>query len=285
MCKVKSRKRKNLTTQWSNIYIGISIIFVFGFGLFLTSKLYLADSLELNQTPLNQEFDLRSNGKFTIKEWVYDEPSNKMQITLVTNGIKNYNSELDFISVARSHLNKQLPTEVKYSANDIYIIQIQDVPKDFEQIAVRLFKSEVNFDEIFDKEQMDKTKKGNVISSIYTDHRIVKRAEVVEQDLNKYAIEMTEEILAETEDEMENLTRSIEKIEHVNARIMNEIDKLREELLYQTVEEQVETSNEIFTLEKEIEGYELERKTIESDIKNLEVKTKKLTQRKRDLEI
>src|SRR3954463_3713967 len=133
----KKVKRKRLTTQWSNLYVTLTLLFVLGFGFFLTSKVFIADELDILNTEIGKEYNLSTNGKFTIKDWVYDEQKNKMQVTLITSNMRNYLSELNFKAVARVNLENELPTEVVYSSNDIYIINIDNVPKQFQQVALR----------------------------------------------------------------------------------------------------------------------------------------------------
>ncbi|MGM9988800.1 MAG: coiled-coil domain-containing protein [Bacillaceae bacterium] len=282
---MKKKKRKNLTIKWSNYYIAVALFFILGFGFFSTSKLYMAENLEINQTPLNTEFDLRANGKFMINDWKYDSKENKMEVILVTNGIKNYRSELDFIAVARSNMKKQLQTKVMYNDNDIYILHINNVPKDFQQVALRLVKSEISFQDIFNEEKMEVENNEAVISSIYTDQRKVKREEVTEKDMKEYAISITQSMIEVSEKQIINKEKQIKKVETVIKGLNEEIEKLKVENLYKTVDEQVETNNEIYQLEKEIEQYKAEIEKFSQDIKNITSKIDRLTQRKRDLEI
>jgi chromosome segregation ATPase len=278
-------KRKKLTTQWSNMYVALTLLFVLGFGFFLTSKVFVADELDILNTEIGKEYSLSTNGKFTIKDWVYDEQKNKMQVTLITSNMRNYLSELNFKSIARVNLENELPTEVVYSSNDIYIINIDNVPKQFQQVSLRLVKKDVSFIEEFEQDKAtNKKEKEKLLTSIYADQRVVKKEEIIKTDVKHYAIKVTDEMIEESKNEVTKLNKNIEGetklIDHIN----NEITKLKGELIYQTLEEQTETNNKIYQLEKEIETQNREIKNLQLDIQSYEAKIERLEQRKRDLE-
>ena len=281
----KKEKRKRLTTQWSNLYVALTLLFVLGFGFFLTSKVFIADEIDILNTEIGKEYNLSTNGKFTIKDWVYDEQKNKMQVTLITSNMRNYLSELNFKAVARVNLENELPTEVVYSSNDIYIINIDNVPKKFQQVSLRLVKKDVSFIEEFEQDKVtNEKKKEKLLTSIYADQRTVKKDEVIETDVKHYAIKVTDEMIEESKNEITQLNKNIEGetklIDHIN----NEITKLKGELIYQTLEEQTETNNEIYQLEKEIENQNRGIKNLQLDSQSYEAKIERLEQRKRDLQ-
>src|SRR5690606_3009404 len=149
-------KKKNLKLNVSNLYILAAFLFILGFGFFGTSKLFMAEDVPVNQSPLHTEMDLRANGKFTINDWTYDEKQNLMEVTLVTNGMQDYLTQLDFTAVSREKLSKKLPTEIVYNESDIYVIHIKEVPKDFNQMALRLNKDEKDFEKLFNEEEQVK---------------------------------------------------------------------------------------------------------------------------------
>lgn len=277
-------KRKNLTIQWSNLYIAITLFFVLGFVFFLTSKMFIADELDILNTEIGKEHNLNSNGKFTIKEWIYDEEKNQMQVTLITSNMRNYLSELNFKSVARVNVKKELPTEVVYSSNDIYIINIKDVPKNFQQVALRLVKKDILLDEEFDQKSSDNSNdKEKLVTSIYADERVVKRGSIEEDDVKKYAIKVTDEMIEESKKEVAKLNKKIDNEKKLIERVNNEINTLKNEIIYQTLEEQEQTNNNIYNLEKEIVSTEKKIEDLQLDIKAIETKIERLEQRKRDL--
>lgn len=284
MAKNKKEKRYRLRTQWSNLYVAITLIFFLSFGFFLTSKIFIADELDILNTEIGKEFNLNSNGKFTINDWVYDENSNQMQVTLITSDMRSYLSELDFKSVARSNLKNPLETEVVYSSNDIYIVNINGVPKDFQQVSLRLLKEKVDVSQEFDEENLQKQNdKDNLITSIYADQTVVKKSEIEESNVRDYAISVTEKMINDTQKDSEKVENEIQNQEILIEKIQEEISKLKGELLYQTLEEQTETNNEIYSLEKEITTTEREIEKMSIDIESYKTKIKRLEQRIIDL--
>lgn len=284
MAKKKKEKRYRLRTQWSNLYVAITLIFFLSFGFFLSSKIFMADEIDILNTKVGKEFNLNSNGKFTINDWVYDEKSNQMQVTLITSDMRNYLSELDFKSVARSDLDNPLETEVVYSSNDIYIVNIYKVPKDFQQVSLRLLKDKVDLSQEFKEEKTKKqTEKDNLITSIYADQTVVKRGGISEGDVRDYAISVTEKMINDSVKDSENVELEIEKNKKLIEKIEEEIAKLKGELLYQTLEEQTETNNEIYSLEKEITTTNREIEKLSIDIESYKTKIKRLEQRITDL--
>ncbi|MGB6405902.1 MAG: hypothetical protein WBF39_00420 [Planococcus donghaensis] len=284
MAKKKKQKRYRLRTQWSNLYIAITLIFVASFGFFLSSKIFFADDLDVLNTEIGKEFNLNSNGTFTIDDWVYDKNSNQMQVTLITSDMRSYLSELNFASVARSDLDNPLETEVVYSSNDIYIVNIKEVPKNFQQVSLRLLKDEVELSKNFEEEKTKKqNEKDNLITSIYADQTVVKRGEISEGEVRDYAISVTNKMIADTENESKKTEKEIENRNLLIEKIQEEISKLKGELLYQTLEEQTETNNEIYNLEKEIETINKEIENFNVDIESYNTKIKRMDQRITDL--
>jgi hypothetical protein len=279
-------KKKNLKLNVSNLYILAAFAFILGFGFFGTSKLFMAEDIPINQSPLHEEMDLRANGKFSINDWTYDKEQGLMEVTLVTNGIQDYMTQLDFTAVSRENLSRGLPTEIVYNESDIYVIHIKDVPKDFNQMALRMNKDEKEFEDLFAEDtKSEEAEEGQIISTIYTDERVVKEEQIQDKNFNEYALEITEELIAEAQKDIEKLEGKIVVTDDIIAEIQLEIERLQTDLLYQTVEEQVETNNDVFDLQKDIEDYEKEKQVLNEDIKNLQYKMERLKQKQYDLNI
>lgn len=280
------KKRKNLKINVSNIYIGVTFIFILGFGFFGSSKFFIAEDIPINQTELNTQFDLRANGKFSINNWIYDESKNLMEVTLVTNGMKDYSTDLDFSSISKKDLKKELPIETVFNDNEIYILHIKNVPKNFEQVAIRLHRSETNMQDVF-LEEDEIESKGNekIISTVYTDERKVERKSVEKKDNRSYLIQVTDEIIEDTIKRNKDTNKKIEKINSMNESLNEEIETLKKDLLYETLDEQIETNNKIYRLEREMESKNKDIEIMQQDIKNMESKIERLKQKKRDISL
>lgn len=277
-------KKKNLKINVSNLYILAAFVFILGFGFFGTSKFFFAEDIPVNQTELHQDLDLKANGKFTINGWTYDKEKELMEITLVTNGIQDYTTHLDFTAVSRENLSAELPTEIVYSESDIYVIRIEEVPDDFNQMALRLNKDEKDYEELF-ADQLPEKEQGNILTTIYTDQRVVEAEQILEKNFTEYAIEITAGLIVEAENEIKKAEDELVGMDEIIGEIQDEIERLGMDLLYQTVEEQVETNNEIFKLQEDIEDYEGEKKILTENIQNIRHKIERLKQKQYDLNI
>lgn len=281
---MKKQKRKNLKLDMSNLYVVLALFFVLGFGFFGTSKIFMAEEIPINQTELNTEFDLRSNGKFSINSWIYDEEKNKMEVIIVTNGMRDYSSELDFTSISRKNLKQELPVDVVFNDNEIYILHINKVPKNFDQLAIRLHKTEWNMKDIFAEPESVKENE-KLVSTIYTDERVVERKPVDKKDNKEYTVQVTNDIIKQTKEKKDEMNKKIERANEVNEGLNEEISNLKSDLLYQTMEEQIETNNKIYQLEREVESNKKEIEIMQQDIKNMDLKIEKLNQKIRDIKI
>lgn len=279
------KKRKNLTMNISKVYVFVSFIFIMGFVFFGTSKLFIAEEVPINQTELNTEFDLRASGKFSINSWIYDEEKNIMEVTIVTNGMKDYSSELDFSSISKSNLKQELPIETVFNDNEIYILHISKVPKNFEQVALRLHRSEKNMQDIFIEEDIDSKTNKKLVSTVYTDERKVDRGTIELKSNRSYLLQVTEDIITETNVKKEDINKKIEKVILLNEDLNNEIEDLKKDLLYETLDEQIDTNNKIYRLEREVESKEKDIDLMRQDIKNMDSKIERLKQKKRDISL
>lgn len=282
------QKRKKLKTKLHQVYTGLASFIILGFAFFYTSKLFFVDAADILNTEINKELSINSSVSFTINEWIYDDESNRMQVTLLTNNMTDYLSDLKFISVSRTNLSRELPTKIVYNTRDIYIIMIEQVPKEFDQVAVRFVREEVNFEDIFSYNAEENVQnlevKSKVLASIYADQRVVASGEVKQQKVKEYALNVTNEMIELTEIERSNRMKEIQKNTLIISKIHEEIELLKEEIIYQTIAEQDETNNKIFNLEKEIEDLNQQNSIILADVDSLDAKVKRLTQRKRDLQ-
>lgn len=263
------------------MYICLAAIFILGFMFFGTSKLFIAEEIPINQTELNTEFDLRANGKFSINSWVYDEKLNLMEVILVTNGMKDFSNKLDFTSVSKKNLKQEMPVKVVFNDNEIYILHINKVPKKFEQVAIRLHKSEKDMLDVFVEDNENENEK--IVSTVYADERKVERGSIEKKDNRSYLVQVTENLIDKTKEQKEEIIQRIEIIASFIEDLNEEIKTLKKDLLYQTMDEQIETNNMIYRLERDVEMKKKDAENLQQDIKNMDSKVERLNQKKRDV--
>lgn len=270
------KKRHNLSNNPSKIYLVTTMIFLLSFGFFLTSKLYITETDDVLQTAIGKEFELYGSKKITINDWAYDEEKNKMQIILITNNLSSYLTELNFYAISKLDTSKKLDTKVEYESNDIYIISINNIPKNFNQISLKIEENSIG-------SKTDDTKKQ--VASFYTDERVVERASLNEEELNSFAIKATDEMINEANKSITNSKKTVEDKQNQIKNIELQIAKLKQDLTFQTLEEQTETNNEIFGLKNQIISFENEIKELEIEQAAYNEKINKLKQRKKELNL
>jgi len=270
------KKRHNLSNNPSKIYLVTTMIFLLSFGFFLTSKLYITETDDVLQTAIGKEFELYGSKKITINDWAYDEEKNKMQIILITNNLSSYLTELNFYAISKLDTSKKLDTKVEYESNDIYIISINNIPKNFNQISLKIEENSIG-------SKTDDTKKQ--VASFYTDERVVERASLNEEELNSFAIKATDEMINEANKSITNSKKTVEDKQNQIKNIELQIAKLKQDLTFQTLEEQTETNNEIFGLKNQIISFENEIKDLEIEQAAYNEKINKLKQRKKELNL
>ena len=286
-----TQKRKRLRTKIHIVYSLVAFFIIGGFAFFYSTKLFIADTVDILNTEIGKEFAINNLSKFTVNEWVYDEETNKMQVTLITSNLTDHLSDLEFVAVSKSNLKKSLPTKVVYSTHDVYMIMIEDVPKNFGQVALRLVKQEIDLDKMLSIDTINSSEsdeqakiKDSILVSIYADQRVIETGTVKQQKVKEYAFKITNELITETENSRELLMKDIQKNTLFISRIKEEIEVLKKELIYQTTAEQDVTNNKIFSLENEIESFEKKNSDILVDVDSFDAKIERLIQRKRDLQ-
>ncbi|WEA41783.1 hypothetical protein [Lysinibacillus fusiformis] len=286
-----TQKRKRLRTKIHIVYTLVAFFIIGGFAFFYSTKLFIADTVDILNTEIGKEFAINNLSKFTVNEWVYDEETNKMQVTLITSNLTDHLSDLEFVAVSKSNLKKSLPTKVVYSTHDVYMIMIEDVPKNFGQVALRLVKQEIDLDKMLSIDTINSSEsdeqakiKDSILVSIYADQRVIETGTVKQQKVKEYAFKITNELITETENSRELLMKDIQKNTLFISRIKEEIEVLKKELIYQTTAEQDVTNNKIFSLENEIESFEKKNSDILVDVDSFDAKIERLIQRKRDLQ-
>lgn len=281
----KKVKKKNLNFNTSMVYLSTTLIFIAVLVLFLTSRMYMAEVIPMKYTELNVVNDLYSDGKITINEWKYDEKQNTMEVILKADKVKDFDSDLNFSAVSRVNRQRYLEVEVPYKENDIYVVVIKNVPKQFEQIALRIDKEYNDYYDLFTEDEEVKDKETNTIVALYTDQRVVDRGTIESKSPKKYAIQIVSSLIEDAESNSSNIRKSIEKVDKAIEVLRAEVSEKQEDKIYQTAEEQLETDSSIHSLLYKIEEMEDDKVKKEEEIIINDKKIEKLIQKKNDLEM
>lgn len=283
MSKNKTKKKK-LGSNISIIYISTSLIFVALFVVFISSKLYMEENIPIKFNELNVVYDLKSKGKLTINEWKYDEDKNIMEVVLLTDGIKNYDNDLSFSAISRVDRKKLLDINIPYAEDDIYVVHINNVPKNFEQIALKVGRNSNEYSDLFIEGETEE-KETDTVSVLYTDQRVVKIGKVEEKNAKKYAIEVAITMTGKLQDDIISIAESNKNIDKAIELLNVQIEEKEDDKIYQTAEEQLDTNAEIHSLMYKITELEAEKLSNSELVLVNEKKIEKMNQKKNDLEM
>lgn len=269
----KTIKRKNLSMNPSKMYLILTFVFALLLVFFLTSKFFITDQEDILQTALNEKIGFSNSRSVTVNDWIYDKEKNEMQVTLLTENLSNYTTDVDFFSLSVLNTKEKLITDVVYESNDIFIINIQNVPKNFNQLSLK----------ITEQTQYNDEKEERVIVSLYTDERVVKEKTITEKSINEYAARAVDEMIRESNVVTASVEKAIEEKKKTITDIESDTEKLKNDLLYQSLDEQTETNNRIFSLEKQAESVQKEINELKLKKKSQQAKIVKLEQKKEEL--
>ena len=177
-------KRKTLTRDWSRLYLGTGLFFLIGFLFFGFSSLFFAEEQPINATPIGEEKRLTNGQNVTLLDWSHDAKRTQMRVRLQFDQPQDYATKL----VARIAY-KERPTDeqrvrVVYHQDEHYVFEIEDVPRDFDQLALRLYVIEPQQS----LEKLSATKREEaLVESLYMDQRRVLRTSLSPQQANDYA--------------------------------------------------------------------------------------------------
>lgn len=252
--KLKEKHRYNTVLT---LYI---ILIIAGYGIFLTSKLWLWDSSELvNPSKLNNTWSWEDR-EVTLLEWDYAKDQKMMEVqinvkNLSVDGINQYT----FSALDRD--KGYFPTEVVINENGFIVVRITGIDEKWSQISLRM-----NLD---GKEDVTPLK-------MYTNKEAVAMVDNIEDlTFDGYMIEKLNNIIALYNEEISSLNIMIEEQQNVITNCNANIAALEAEKEYQTDQEQSETlqliskiQGEIQTAENNIGNYQAEIEEYQKRIEN-----------------
>lgn len=277
-------KKKRMKTNTSAFYIIISLLIIFILAFFLSSKLLFDEKLPVKFSELNVVHELQPKGEIIINEWKYDSNRNTMEIFLTASKVKDYDSDLSFSSVSILNRKQLLDTNIIYKEEDDYVIRINGVPKNFEQLALRVIKTKNDYADLFtegDNGNSDRV----LIKTLYTDQRVVDSQVIDEHSKKNYAIMMINGTIKELKDEKNKLIETNDKIDQAIELLNVQISDKEEEKVYQTAEEQLETTATIHSLLYKIKEMESEKDSNLEHMKINDRKIEKKVQKRNDIEL
>ncbi|WP_214818899.1 hypothetical protein [Exiguobacterium sp. s131] len=279
---MRRQTRRRLTQNVSRFYLGLGIFFVIGFLFFGTSSFFFAEEAPVNETPINEAIRLSNGEIVTLHAWSYDTEKRTMRVRLSLDETPgNTNNHLfRYVYKARPDVEKEVT--LLYERNDQYVLELKDVPNDFDQLAVRIYglDDSQSIDTLTPEEQ-----ENSLLMSLYADRRTIEQTSHSSSDETTFTRLFVEDELAKTEWQLEKAQQSVEAQRQQIKRLDRDKEELEGELPYLSLDEQVEQENEIFDLGRKRDELTLELEKLEQSVTALEEKHDKLRVRLRELSI
>lgn len=243
-------KRKTLTRDWSRLYLGTGLFFLIGFLFFGISSLFFAEEQPINATPIGEETRLTNGQTVTLLDWSHDAQRKQMRIRLQFEQPQDYASKL----VARIAY-KESPTDEQhvravYHKDEHYVFEIGDVPRDFNQLALRLYviKPQQSL------EKLSATKREDaLVESLYMDQRRVLMTSLSIQQADDYAQLFLTDEHVQSQKRIKKMKREQMEQASLIQQIEQDIETKQATLPDLTLDEQVEREDEIFNLKQDKE--------------------------------
>lgn len=277
---MQTGKRKTLTRDWSRLYLGTSMFFLIGFLFFGFSSLFFAEEQPINATPIGEEKRLTNGQTVTLLDWSHDKERKQMRVRLQFDQSQDYATKL----VARIAY-KERPTDeqrvrVVYHQDEHYVFEIEDVPRDFDQLALRLYviKPQQSL------EKLSATKREDaLVESLYMDQRRVLRTSLSIQQADDYTQLFLADEHTQSQKQIEKIKR--EQIEQASLiqQIEQDIESKQDTLTDLTLDEQVEREDEIFNLKQDKEDVLLRQTELKKQLAQEEKRQDQLRIKAREL--
>ncbi|MYL39831.1 hypothetical protein [Halobacillus litoralis] len=267
-----NKDKVNLRRKSSRIYVTV-ITFVFaGLAFFLTSGFIMKEKVEVLSSPVNENIEVSSTQNIEIIKWIYDKDKNRMEIVIDTKNLDSDYENLKFTSFQRSD-ESELKTETIFQFEDHYVVRINGLSKEYTQVALDLIGTGYSEGDKGEEE---------LLKTLYADHREINKEDIVEKEDSEYITYTTHLIIDNIEKSVSETKEIIEENETKINELNQRIRTLKEEKVYQTDEEKLDTDNDINSLEINIGELEKENSNLEMDLDMYQEKIEKAKQKERE---
>ncbi len=279
---MRRQTRRRLTQNVSRFYLGLGVFFVIGFLFFGTSSFFFAEESPVNETSINEAIRLSNGEIVTLHASSYDTKTKTMRIRLSLDDAPGNTNNHVFRYVYKASPDSEKEVDLLYERNDQYVLELKDVPSDFDQLAVRIY----GVDESHSVDALiPEERENSLLTSLYADRRTIEQANHSSSDETTFTRQFIEDELAETEHQLEKAQQSVEAQRQQINRLDRDKEELEGELPYLSLDEQVEQENEIFDLGRKRDELTLELEKLEQSVVAFEEKHDKLRVRLRELSI
>ena len=228
----------------STIYWTILVIIVLGYAFFFTSKFLFHEEKSLLYTELQTEQLLSNEVSLTLQKWIYSPNERAMMVMFSAKNDSLQNLDLNW-STAERHNNTMLnlETEVIYPFENIVVVNISDVPENFEEISLSL--------------QLDSEDVANPVVQFYTNKNLVETVEKIGTytDID-YRIEYLNIQKSDKEKAVKELSDENQTLLADNVVYKKAMESMIENQRFETTAEIEETDSKIKAYQQQIDRNE-----------------------------
>lgn len=249
-----------------------------GLAFFLTSGFVFEEKVEVLSSPVNEDIKVSSTENVVINRWIYDPKTGQMEVIIDTGHLKNEYDTIDFEAFQRSD-GSEVDTEVVFQYEDHYVVRLEGLSPDYTQVALDLIGTK----EVPEEEEAEEEQSGrSILRTLYADYREVEEASIEERESGEYISYTTDLIIEGIRENIQTVEEDIKDLKADSEDAEERIASLREDKVYQTDEEKLQTDNDINALEvkKNETAKEIER--LKMDLERFDDKIQKTEQRERE---
>lgn len=277
---MQTGKRKTLTRDWSSLYLGTGMFFLIGFLFFGFSSLFFAEEQPINATPIGEEKRLTNGQTVMLFDWSYDAQRKKMRVRLQFDQPQDYATKLVAHVAYKERPTDEQRVRVVYHQDEHYVFEIEDVPRDFDQLALRLYVIEPQQS----LEKLSATKREDaLVESLYMDQRRVLRTSLSIQQADDYAQLFLTDEHVQSQKRIKKMKREQMEQASLIQQIEQDIESKKATLPDLTLDEQVEREDEIFNLKQDKEEALLRQTDLKKQLSQEEKRQDQLRIKAREL--
>ena len=261
--KTQNNKQGREKKKHKNVFAVLFItIFLSGYTLFFTSKIWMPTTGDAERlTRLNEDIQWE-NRTIKIIRWEYSENQQRMEVELDLSD-RSFEGLEGYDHPAMETNAGMLPVTPVLEDMDWIILQIDDVPKRFSEISLRI-------------QEKDAGEESGTMIRMYTNINDVDRVETLERkDRAEYLVEKYQLQVQGYQEEIKKINKRISESEKRIRNIEAEILQLQEKETYQTEKQIQETEsviedakNEILSEEEHIANDQAEAAEVKERIRN-----------------
>ena len=228
----------------STIYWIILVIIVLGYTFFFTSKFLFHEEKSLLYTEMQTEQPLSNEVSLTLQKWIYSPKENLMMVMFSAKNDSLQNLDLNW-STAERHNNTMLnlETEIIYPFENIVVVNIAGIHKNFEEISLSL--------------QLDSEDVANPVVQFYTNKNLVATVEKIGTYTdNDYRIEYLNIQKSDKEKAVKELSDENQTLLADNETYRKAMESMIENQRFETIAEIEETDRKIKAYQQQIDSNE-----------------------------